>query len=552
VLPFSVTRIRWMLYGMAAGIAVVCAVALVARTMPDVIFDPALAEEDRLGYPLGYWNALGMLSGIGVLFCGHLACSLRDHWVVRALAAGAVPALTAVLYYTFSRGALWATGGALLVYLLIARPRGVVGAAIATAPPTAFVLAAINPTNDLTAPQWAVPEAVAAGHRAALAIGVACLAAAVMRGLLVPLDGILGRARLAARIRRPVLAGAAAALAVVALGGFAAADVPGLVTTKYEEFTADEDGVPSYAGSSRLLSAQNNGRREHWDVALAAFDRDRLHGTGAGTYGLNWAHDRKDTVSVQDAHSFYIELLGELGWPGVVFGASVLLLILAGFACRARGPDRALFATLLAAGLAWSIHAAVDWDWEMAAVTLWLFAFGGAVLARAGRNNAPPPRWTIAARVAAAALCVALLILPARVAISQARIDRALDAVESGECATARAEARGALSATPTRALPYHILGFCLIQSGRPQASAAAMRSAVQRDPNNWELRYSYAIALALSGADPRAEIRRALRLNPNEQLTRDAVQRFTRTGRQAWQRAGNRSKLTRPGPPTP
>lgn len=371
-LAFSAARIRWMLYGLAGAIVVVCAVALIARTLPDVIFHEGLVDEERLGYPLGYWNALALLAGIGIVFCGHLACSAQDPWPARVMGAASIPLLTAVLYYTFSRGGTWVAVGGVVVYVLVGRPRAALCGAVATVPTAAAVLLAINPPNDLTDGRWGSPQAIAAGHRVALIIGVACLAAAGLRALMLPLDRVVQRLRLPERIHRPAMVVASVALVGVVLAGSAAFDVPSVVQAKYDEFTAEDDGVPSYAGGSRLLSAHNNGRWEHWDVALQTFREDRLYGSGAGTYGLRWARERPDSVSVQDAHSFYLELLGELGVPGLALGVLALVTVLGAFALRARGPDRALFAALLAAGLAWAVHAAVDWDWEMAAVTLWL------------------------------------------------------------------------------------------------------------------------------------------------------------------------------------
>ena len=60
----------------------------------------------------------------------------------------------------------------------------------------------------------------------------------------------------------------------------------------------------------------------------------------------------------------------------VVFG------ILIGLAARIRGPGRSLYAALFAVTLAWAIHQAVDWDWQMPAVTLGVFMLAGLALAR--------------------------------------------------------------------------------------------------------------------------------------------------------------------------
>jgi hypothetical protein len=46
--------------------------------------------------------------------------------------------------------------------------------------------------------------------------------------------------------------------------------------------------------------------------------------------------------------------------------------------------DRALAAGPAAAALTWALHAGLDWDWEMPAVTLVAVALAGLLLCRAG------------------------------------------------------------------------------------------------------------------------------------------------------------------------
>jgi O-antigen ligase len=138
-------------------------------------------------------------------------------------------------------------------------------------------------------------------------------------------------------------------------------------------------------------------------VSVAAFKRDPLKGDGAGTYELDWARERETPVEARDGHSLYIETLGELGLVGFAVLGICLLVILGGFAARARGRDRALFAALLAAGVTWALASGVDWNWEMPAVTIWFFALGGAALARKrperGAHEALPARGARVAQV---------------------------------------------------------------------------------------------------------------------------------------------------------
>lgn len=551
LLPFSIRRLRWMIYGLAAAAVAVCGLALIARTLPGVIFDPGLNEYDRLGYPLGYWNGLAFVAALGGVVCIHLACSARDRRHVRALGAAAVPLFAATLYYTLSRGGTWAALGAVVVYLIVGRPRALLGGVIAIAPPVVVMLVLIDPPGPLTDSPWPLPDASAAGNRAAIVIGLSVLAAGVLRWAARPVDAWARGLALPGRARRPALAAATVALLAVALAVTATFDIPDVVSAKYSEFNSGTKNFASQ-GSGRLLSASDNGRQEHWDVALAAYRRDRLHGSGAGMFAIDWARERPSAGSVQDAHSFYLELLGELGWPGLALAALTLLLIVGSFAFRARGHTRAMFAALLAGALAWAGQASVDWLWEMPAVTLWLFAFGGAALAKKADGATPLPPWTIGVRVAGVAVCIALMVLPARVALSQVRLDSGLEAASAGNCERARDEARRALSALPERASPYHVIAFCDYQQRRPKQAADAMLEAVERDGRNWKLRYGLGVARAAAGLDPRAQIALARRLNPRDESVREAAKAFRRTGSRGWRRAAGRFAIPAPGPPVP
>ena len=420
---YSARRMRWSVYGLAAAIFAACAAALVARTLPELIHDPALYERShRLGYPVSYWNGLGLLAAVGVVLCGHLTCSTRERAAVRVLAAGAVPVIATTLYYTFSRGATWAALGAVGLYVLVGRPRGLLTGGLATAPATMLCLLVANPANALTNHPAFDPVALDAGREVMLTVVAAALGAMIIRALLIPVDARLDRISMPAFYRRRLLAGAAAAGAVVVLAGCAALSVPSVVEDKYEQFSSTDNDELQSAGSGRLFDAGSNGRQAHWNVALAAFRDSPLHGSGAGTYALEWVREREDSVPVQDAHSLYVELLGELGIPGLVLAVAALVLILAAFAFRARGPDRALYGALLAAGLAWAVHAAIDWDWELTAVSAWLFLLGGAALARRRPDVEAQERWLPVARVGGVAACLAVAVLPGQLAMSQAHL----------------------------------------------------------------------------------------------------------------------------------
>ena len=73
--PRRSAHLRRMIEGLALGIAIVGIIGLVTRVLPDVWpVDPNFAN-NRLSYPLTYWNSLGLLAAIGVILCFHLTSS---------------------------------------------------------------------------------------------------------------------------------------------------------------------------------------------------------------------------------------------------------------------------------------------------------------------------------------------------------------------------------------------------------------------------------------------------------------------------------------------
>ncbi len=523
-------RLRLLVRLTAAGLVAVAVCALVTRLLPEVWpTDPTLAPE-RLAYPVSYWNGLGILAGLALLLCVHLTADEREPGAVRALAAGAVPLVAATLLFTFSRGALAATLVGLVAYLVVARPRGAVTALLAAGPPTAIVLVTTYAAEAVTGTDPTAPAAVAEGRDVAVVVGLCALAAVLVRALLVPVDARVRRLRAPAPRTQLVAIGL---VAVAVLAGGLALGGAGAIERQANRF-AEQDTVPADDADlrSRLTSASNNGRLMHWEAALADFEADPWRGAGAGTFQLAWERDRPVLFAVVDAHSLYVEAAGELGIVGLALVVLAVLSILAGLALRARGPDRPLFAALLAAWLAWALHAGIDWDWELTAVSLWLFALAGAALARpaaAGGDEVAPRPTPLALRGAVAAGCVALAVVPALVALSQDHLDRGVRALMAGDCRSGAREAIEAIDLLSGRSQPWELLGYCQLRLGAPREAVRSLEAAARRDPNSWEPRYGLALAQAAAGADPRPALRRARRMNPEEPLVDQATRTLGR-----------------------
>ena len=182
-------------------------------------------------------------------------------------------------------------------------------------------------------------------------------------------------------------AGALVLVLVLALGGY------GLAHRQYDKFVHNNTGVHATQTRERLSDVTNNGRLPLWEAAVHIYDTQKLHGTGAGTYQLYYPRYRSEQLYVVDAHSLYLQSLAELGIVGFALILVVVFGILGGLAARIRGPGRGLYAALFAMTLAWAVHQAFDWDWQMPAVTLGVFILAGlgasAPAGRQGRAQRP-------------------------------------------------------------------------------------------------------------------------------------------------------------------
>ena len=117
----------------------------------------------------------------------------------------------------------------------------------------------------------------------------------------------------------------------------------------------------------------------------AAFDDFRAHpvvGSGAGSFGRWWLAHRTTAYFVEDAHNLYVQTLAEGGVIGFALLAALLGLPLIAAVRARRHP---LVAPAFGAYVAFLVHCAVDWDWQMPAVTL-LALFAAAALDR-GRSR---------------------------------------------------------------------------------------------------------------------------------------------------------------------
>jgi O-antigen ligase len=487
----------------AAGTGI-AAYALATRLFPDR-FGYEAAAAYQLARPVGYWNALGILAAIAIVLALGF-CSAPER-LPRALAAGAVPLLLTTLYVTFSRGALVALAVGLAAAFAVERNRlRLAATALVVAPPAAVAVVLASRSDALARERASLAQAVREGHRLAVAL-VLLTAVAALLGL------ALGRLRAAVRVtpraRRAISAALAALGAAAVLAVLVAAGGPvSLVERAYDSFRAP---LPASGGEleGRLFSVSGNGRADYWRIALDAYADHPALGSGAGTYELHWHRERPTAFGARDAHSLYLETLAELGPVGLLLLLAVLCVP---FVALPRAREAPLAAAALGAYAAYLAHAALDWDWEMPAVTLAAIACAGVLLVSARR---PPDDRGLDPRARAAGLAAAALLGAfAFVAyIGNSALATASDAAALGRHERAAADARRAARWAPWAAEPWQALGAAQLALGRRDEARASYREALEQDPRDWSLWYE--LALASDGAARRDALARARALNP-------------------------------------
>ena len=355
---------RLLVVSTHAAVTGIVVYALVRYLLGSRRYDPF--EAYLLNQPLGYANAVGILAALGIAL-GVGIVRLAESRTARAAAAATVPPLALALVLTGSDGAWLALAvGLAAMALLDPLPTGLLRAVAAIAP-ASVLLVWLGRHSGLSDPAAVSPQ---------LTGGVLTLAAA---------GCAVATAAIAARMGAPAAGGGSprmrwivvAAVVCAALGGGA---------------------LVARAGSTEP-------RASYWHVAW--HNEYRAHpvlGTGAGTFAIYWARSGEELThaGALDAHSLYLETLAELGPVGLALLALTLLVPLAAAVRRRTSP---YVPAAAGAYIAFLVHAALDWDWEMPAVVVAALACAAALLLADDTPTRTMPR---ALRVAALVLALTL------------------------------------------------------------------------------------------------------------------------------------------------
>ena len=513
--------------GLAIGVAIVVVLGLSSRLLPDVVeVANGLGSGAQLRYPLGYWNANGVVFAIAVALLLWLSRDASRRGL-RWIAVATMPAALLGIYFTFSRGGLLALVVAVGCLLALSRDRLWLLATASLAALAAFPAILAAQARDALDDNAVTQAAIDQGHEVLLILLAGTAAALALFALLSRVERRGGRltGRMVEASRRPaLLKGVAIGLAILALGAGAAVG-----ERAWDRFSSPDVQAPSEpAGNFSDLSGA--GRYDFWRVAVDAFGEKPLTGIGAGSYEFAWERDREIDQPVHDAHSLYFESFAELGLVGgLLVLALVGTLLWAGFAAwrGAAAAQRDRQAALLAAMLAFAVGAAFDWFWEIPAVGVVFFlAAGAAVAARcaqlARRAEPTAEREARGFRFAVAGLAAAWISAIALVGplLVEHQLDGARDAAARGDLVGAAEQADTARSIEPWAASPYVELAL-IAEAQRDYATAASrLTQAIDREDRNWQLYYlrSRVERAAGDAAAARADAERARRLNPLEE----------------------------------
>jgi hypothetical protein len=527
---------RWA-DALAIAIVTISAIALVSRLFPGSFPDRDIASflpsvATRLNFPLGYWNGLGILLGFGVPLLLRIALVARGP-VMRGLAVAPLAAMAATIYLTSSRGGIATALVSTIAFVALTERRwSAVAALVVAGAGAAAAVAALLDRNDLVNGPLGSDLARDQGRSAAVVIGLACVASGVVYGL--------GVWRLGPRLHpgRTIGRAAVGVTAVLLVVGVAASDPVERFQT-FKRLPQEGESIdPDDFAKAHLLSSSGSGRWQVWSSAVDQWQAHGALGEGAGTFESWWAEHASISLFVRNAHSLYLEALGELGPLGLLLTIGVVLLGVATGVRRsllAEGETRVTIAALTAAFLGYAFAAGFDWVWELTALSVVAFSAlalisGPATAVLDSPRLAKPgesPSWVHRRRLPLGiviGISVWLLLCAQAIPLlADRQIARSRTAVAERDLRKAAEAAEAARDIQPWAATPYLQLALVNEEAGDVVRARRWINEAIERDPRDWRLWLVSARLETKVGRVTAAErsLRRAAELNPRSPLFR-------------------------------
>jgi hypothetical protein len=493
--------------GIALGLVGVAVAALWSRLLPGLEPDSEIARlvpetQARLSFPVNYWNGLAILVALAVplLLDGAIRPGRRA-WK-QGVALAPLPAIAGTIYLTASRGGVVTAVAGVAVLFVLTTHRGLAVRALlagAAGSGAAVAVLALENSRDVIA---------------AAAIVLCCFGTGA-------LHAVLSRVRLRDPLPRVLGRSVAAACAVALVGGLATTDIGARLEAAKQPPSVS---LANADVNSHLTSGSASGRWQFWSAAVDEFSAHPLLGGGAGSYEAWWAEHASFPYFVRDAHSLYFETLGELGALGVAlvlcaFGAAIV-----GAVGGRRDGLPTGTAGAAAAFAAFAVGAAVDWVWELTAVSLVAAALlgllAGPLALRGGTEKPSNPAWLKPAALSASVLIICLEALPL---MTHFALSSSQSAALRGDAGAALRAADAARAFEPFAASPLVQRALLLERMGDLAGARSAIDDARSKDSRDWR---TWLIAARLEAKDgavasARVSLARAADLNPLSPLFR-------------------------------
>lgn len=483
---------RAYLYGIATGIALVSALAVLSKLAPSLFpRDPTARfyATTRLRYPFDYSDGVGEFAAIGVPLLLYVATSARTIWG-RAIGAGALPVTLLCVAMTVSRGGILGGAVGLIVFFALAPdrlPRLLTGAV--TGVGTLVLFLALLHRRGLTDQLFGAAPANQR-HSMLILVIVVCVAVGVIQAALAVV-GLRykrpGWTRVGARPARVIGVIVAGVVAIGVVAFFAS----GAAHHLWVQFK--EPSAPARSSTyARLLSVAGSHRYQYWQVAVHAFNSAPFKGIGPGNFQFYWSQHQTLGEHVLNAHSLWIETLAELGIIGLVLLAGFFLWTLVGGAVRALRSGYA-GRSLLVAGVAgvasFCAAAAFDWAWQMGVIGVVAMLLSAICLwGETGQREAAPRRMRLPVRVALGLVALAALwaiLVPLGTTVE---VRRSQTEAQRGNFSAALTSADDAQELEPEAATPRLQRALVLEQLGDIAGAASAIKGAEERAPTAWQM----------------------------------------------------------------
>lgn len=341
----------------------------------------------RVSKPLGYVNATGLMSTFALFFAIYFSAEKKIRIPARLLAGASAMLFLVALFYTQSRGAVFALFFGLLLYFALSpiRIRSLISLIIVSVPTYVIMVwslgqeAIINDEVEL-----ALRVEAAETLRWYFAAGLIFVASLTL--LIMYVDKkVTFSDRLVRAVGTTIIIVLAASVTIGATL-FTMTREPSFgewTEAKYKNFTSLGTGI---AGVNRLAGiGSSTGRWQIWQEAVDSWQEKPLLGWGAQSFPITHLMLRSPEVGfMKQPHGLPFRLLSELGLVGMALFMSFMTLSIGAATMlikklqdrKLKGLAVAMFSTTVI----YLVHTSYDWDWNMYALTMPYFLFTGILV----------------------------------------------------------------------------------------------------------------------------------------------------------------------------